>query len=267
MVRNKGSGTIVPLSHCLPFALVWGRYHARMKTPRITLRCYTEDLGLALPGLDRGLESDHPIAEELKERAPTAPVGLKRILSIRAPLVYRLQRGRHRGAAWPDEARRVLWLLATGLRREGSLDDAYRHFARLHEAGRLSPNDDDDSRLKLEAAARLYKVLCAGVAVLLREAQARPGECVSSEFDGEIPCRLLLEPGRGVDELRVAVSTVTSAGTGVEVRVRDMIFALVESAAGRGEWEAVSMWPKGDLRWFEVARYGLLEGRNALHGD
>jgi len=97
-----------------------------MKTPRITLRCYTEDLGFALPSLDQELRADHLIAKELKSRAPTAPAGLKRILSIPAPLVYRLQRGRLRGAVWPDEPRRLLWLLAVGLRREDSSDDAYR---------------------------------------------------------------------------------------------------------------------------------------------
>lgn len=82
-----------------------GRYHARMKTPRITLRCYTEDLGFALPSLDQELRADHLIAKELKSRAPTAPAGLKRILSIPAPLVYRLQRGRLRGI--PGRSRRM----------------------------------------------------------------------------------------------------------------------------------------------------------------
>jgi len=51
---------------------------------------------------------------------------------------------------------------------------------------------------------------------------------------------------------------VTNEGGGVESRTRDMVFALVEGAAGRGEWEAISMWPDGELKWFEVARYGLL---------
>ena len=64
----------------------------------------------------------------------------------------------------------------------------------------------------------------------------------------------------GIDELWVAVSTVTNEGGGVESRTRDMVFALVEGAAGRGEWEAISTWPDGELMWFEIARYGLLEG-------
>jgi len=47
-------------------------------------------------------------------------------------------------------------------------------------------------------------------------------------------------------------------GRRIQPRTRDMVFALVEVAAGRGEWEAISMWPNGELKWFEVARYGLL---------
>jgi hypothetical protein len=65
--------------------------------------------------------------------------------------------------------------------------------------------------------------------------------------------------GQGCDELWVAVSTVDLSGAGVESRTRDMVFAMVEAVAGPGEWEAVSAWPDGELSWFEVARYGLLE--------
>jgi hypothetical protein len=35
-------------------------------------------------------------------------------------------------------------------------------------------------------------------------------------------------------------------------------FALVERAAGPGDWEAAVQWPQGALAWFEIARYGLL---------
>jgi len=230
-----------------------------VKGSRITLRCYTEDLGLALPSLQRELDADHPIVCEVIDRAPTAPAGLKRILSISTPLVYRLQRGRHRGAAWPDESHDVFWLLAAGLRRAGSSDDAYRHFKRLHDRGRLLPTADDDARMRLEAAARRYGVLVAEVPGLVGEAPAHPGECVVARLNGSIPCRLLFMPGRDVGELWVAVSLVTADGSGVEPRTRDVIFALVESASGRGEWEAISEWPGQDLKWFEVARFGLLE--------
>jgi hypothetical protein len=36
-----------------------------------------------------------------------------------------------------------------------------------------------------------------------------------------------------------------------------MVFALVEAAAGPGEWEYTGAWPLGELKWHEVARYGL----------
>jgi hypothetical protein len=50
-----------------------------MTTPRITLRCYTEDLGLPLPGIEEELDAEHPIVEELKNRAEAAPRGLKHL--------------------------------------------------------------------------------------------------------------------------------------------------------------------------------------------
>ena len=90
------------------------------------------------------------------------------------------------------------------------------------------------------------------------EARNHPGECVTARLDGGIPCRLLLVPGRDVDELWVAVSIVSVDGSGVEPRTRDIVFALVEAAAGNGEWEAISEWPGEESSWFEVARFGLL---------
>jgi hypothetical protein len=230
-----------------------------MDCSRITLRCFTEDLGLALPGVDSELSAEQPIADELAARTPTAPAGLKRILAITAPLVYRLQRGRHRGAAWPDEQRDALWLLAAGLRRQGAPDDAYTHFIRLHDAGRLLPTPDDAARIRLEAAARRYRRFSVEIPAAVGEAREKAGHCVSAVFDDVIPCRMLLVTGQACDELWVAVCTVDLSGAGVESRTRDIVFAMVESVAGPGEWEAVSVWPAGELNWFEVARYGLLE--------
>jgi len=230
-----------------------------MDCSRIILRCFSEDLGLALPDVDSELAADHPIADELLTRAPTAPAGLKRILAIGMPLVYRLQRGRHRGAAWPDELRDVFWLLAAGLRRQGSPEDAYAHFTRLHDAGRLLPTPDDAARIRLEAAARRYRRFSAEIPAAVGKAREKAGHCISTLFDDVIPCRMLLVTGQACDELWVAVSTVDLSGAGIEARTRDIVFAMIESVAGPGEWEAVSAWPDGELRWYEVARYGLLE--------
>jgi hypothetical protein len=229
-----------------------------MKTPRVTMRCYVEDLGLALPGIDDELLADHPIIKELGQRAPTAPAGLKRILSIASPLVYRLRRGRHRGAVWPDDEHALFWLLAHGVRKEGSHDDPYERFGRLHRAGRLLPTDDDAARISLECASRLLREMQREIPALVAAARSRPGVALAAEVARDVPIRLLWVPGAGVAELWVAVGTVSASGVDTSSRVRDMVFALVERAAGPGEWEATVQWPQGALAWFEVARYGLL---------
>jgi hypothetical protein len=229
-----------------------------MKTPRVTLRCYVDDLGLALPGIDDELLADHPIVKELVQRAPTAPAGLKRVLSIASPSVYRLRRGRHRGAVWPDGERAVLWLLAQGVRTEGSGDDPYEHFARLYGSGRLLPTGDDAARMSLESVSRLLRELEREIPKLVAGARTRPGVALAAEVAHGVPIRLLWVPGVGVAELWVAVGTVSASGAGTSSRLRDMVFALVECAAGPGEWEATVQWPEGALGWFEIARYGLL---------
>jgi hypothetical protein len=229
-----------------------------MKTPRVTMRCYVEDLGLALPGIDDELLADHPIIKELVQRAPTAPAGLKRILSIASPLVYRLRRGRHRGAVWPDEELALFWLLAHGVRKESSHDDPYDRFGRLHRAGRLLPTDDDAARISLGCASRLLREMQREIPELVAAARSRPGVALAAEVAHYVPIRLCWVPGVGVAELWVAVGTVSASGVGTSSRVRDMVFALVERAAGPGEWEATVQWPEGALAWFEIARYGLL---------
>jgi hypothetical protein len=56
---------------------------------RVTLRCVREDLGVALPSVERDLGAlDHPLIVEARRVAPSAPRGQKRILSIDSPLVY-----------------------------------------------------------------------------------------------------------------------------------------------------------------------------------
>ena len=172
--------------------------------------------------------------------------------------MYRLRRGRHRGAVWPDGERAVLWLLAHGVRREGSRDDPYERFARLHRAGRLLPTDDDAARISLECASRLFREMQREIPELVAAARARPGGALAAEVAHDVPIRLLWVPGVGVTELWVAVGTVSASGAGTSSRLRDMVFALVERAAGPGEWEATVQWPQGAMAWFEIARYGLL---------
>lgn len=144
------------------------------------------------------------------------------------------------------------------MRREGSSNDPFEHFARLHRAGRLLPADDDAARISLECASRLLRELKREIPELVAGARSQPGRSLAAEVANDVPIRLLWAPGAGVIELWVAVGIVSTSGAGTSARVRDMVFALVEQAAGPGEWEATVQWPQGALAWFEVARYGLL---------
>ena len=91
---------------------------------RPTIRCLRGDLGIDLPTVDVDLGSiEHPLMNEARRVAPTAPQGQKRILAIDHPLVYRLRHGRWRGATWLEEDAARFWLLAGALRAAGSRDD------------------------------------------------------------------------------------------------------------------------------------------------
>jgi hypothetical protein len=96
---------------------------------RPTIRCLRDDLLLELPTVEVDLGSiEHPLMDEARRVAPSAPRGQKRILAIDHPLVYRLRHGRWRGATWLEEDASRFWLLAGAERAAGSRDDAYEVF-------------------------------------------------------------------------------------------------------------------------------------------
>jgi len=230
----------------------------RERVARITLRCYQEDLGGSLPPITVEMTLDHPLVRELERLAPTAPKGLKRILAIKHPPVFRLRHGRHRAAAWVDEERRICWLLAVDEREERSRVDAYARFERLHLEGRLLPSDDDLARYRLESAARILHEIRRQVPQQLRQARACVGIPVRAEVAG-VPVRMLVRRAGELEEIWLAVSLVDGEGRGVPERLRDMVFAVTEQEAGAGLWDSAGEWPEGALEWFEVARYGLRE--------
>ena len=225
---------------------------------RVTLRCVREDLGVALPSVERDLGAlDHPLIVEARRVAPSAPRGQKRILSIDSPLVYRIRHGRWRGATWleTDEAR--LWLCAGALREEGPGEDAYQLFAALHKSGRLLPNDDDHLRDTLERNARIIDDAAASIPRALAAAFAGRGRDVTTRIGDLIDARL--HATAAGDEIWVAIATQAADGRFVDKRLRDVVFRLVFDAAEAELWEPRADWPSGDLAWFEVARLGLRE--------
>jgi len=228
---------------------------------RITLRCLVEDLGLELPGIDRPIGLiDHPMLKEARRVAPASPQGQKRILSIRHPPVYRLRHSTDRGATWLDEAQNILWLLAVARREDQSDDDAFAVFARLHDAGRLLPSDDDRRRIEFEQGTDLLARIRRELRPLLVAAREAPGRDVEGDLAGFLPARAHSIKAAGVEELWMAVSTRDAVGEGVPARLRDMIFAIAEQLLEPAEWEVRADWPGGRLAWFEVCRLAIREG-------
>lgn len=223
---------------------------------RVTLRCVREDLGPDLPPVEVDLGSlDHPLVAEARRIAPAAPRGQKRILAIAHPLVYRIRHARWRGATWLETDEGRFWLCAGAQREEGSGDDAYEHFATLHEAGRLLPNDDDRVRDGLERNARIIDAAAETIPEVLASALTRRGRDVTFRIGDLVDARLHAT-GAG-DELWVAIATQAADGRFVDERLRDVLFRLVFEAADAELWEPRADWPLGELAWFEVARLGV----------
>lgn len=223
---------------------------------RVTIRCVREDLGLDLPPVDVDLGTlDHPLVSEARRIAPSAPRGQKRILSIDHPFVYRIRHARWRGATWLETDERRVWLCAGSQREEGSGDDAYEHFAALHAAGQILPDDDDRLRDALERSARIIDAATATIPEALADALASRARDVAARLGDLIDVRL--HATAAGDEIWVAIATQAADGGFVDERLRDVLFRLVFDAAEAELWEPRADWPLGELAWFEVARLGL----------
>lgn len=223
---------------------------------RPTIRCLRDDLGLELPTIDVDLGTiEHPLMDEARRVAPTAPRGQKRVLAIDHPLVYRLRHGRWRGATWLEEEAARFWLLAGGRRAAGSRDDAYEVFVALQQSGQLLPTDDDRLRDVFERDTRVLAAARTEAPRSLQAASAVRGSDVLIRFGGLVDARLLLS-ARG-DEVWVAIATRAADGAFVGDGLRELLFAIVFDAAGAELWEPRADWPSGPLEWFEVARLGL----------
>jgi len=225
---------------------------------RPTIRCLTEDLGLSLPWVDADLgELDDPWLGELRRITPASPQGQKRILAIASPLVYRLRFSAERGVTWVDEEHDVVWLCAVHRRQEGSDDDAYTWFAKLHADGKLLPSSDDRLRDRVEAVIRLQRGLTAGLLQLVDAALSRKGSELSAELGRYLPCRVLVLGSGGIQEIWCALSARAADGTHVRDELRDILFAALEQRFPDAVFEVRSDWPTGHAGWWEAVRLGL----------
>lgn len=228
---------------------------------RVTLRCLSDDLDIPLPSSDIDLgQLDHPLVEECRRLAELAPRGQKRILSIDHPLVYRVSYGRWRGASWVDEDHKLFWLLAAELREEGSLDDAYVHFESLHDANKLLPTRDDYLRDRVEDGARVLAAIKVELPGAITAAREQQGTDHTVLLLGQVEVIIQVRHDEGIEMVWMAVSARDPEGNVVNVRLRDLIFAVAERILGDAEWEWTGEWPSDrELRWFERARLALRE--------
>lgn len=219
----------------------------------MTLRCVREDLTLELPPLEVDLAMfEHPMLDEARRVAPTAPTGQKRILSIPHPLVFRLRHGRWRGASWTEEDAHRFWLLAAALRTAGSSDDAFEIFGQLYGQGRLLPTDEDRLRDRAEFVVRVISFARSAipewVAGLALHTDA------SLELGGGVTARAHRS---AVDEIWVAIPARTPSGVEINERIRALLFVIFEQAINPVAFEPRPDWPSGPLAWYDAARFYL----------
>jgi hypothetical protein len=229
-----------------------------IRRARPTIRCLVEDLGVELPDLTTDLgELDDPWLVELRRVAPTSPTGQKRILAIDHPLLYRLRVSSERGATWVEDESGIVWLCAVRRREDGSDDDAYEWFEKLHQDGRLLPTDDDRLRDQAEEAIRSFQRLREAVFGLVDGARDDPGTEHDRDLDGWLPARAFVYRSDGVEEIWCAISVRAVDGNFIRPEVRDLLFAAVERHLAPAEFEARNDWPTGDVGWFEAVRLGM----------
>jgi hypothetical protein len=150
-------------------------------TVRPTLRCLREDLRLGDPPINEPLnEIDHPLVRKANEHFADPAGPRERIRSIDDVVLFKVKVQRWRGAV--QDASDPSWLIAAGLREEGSRDDFYDAFATAAKTARTRynaehsapiksdtycqawlPTVDDHDRYRAEAGARLLRELRATV--------------------------------------------------------------------------------------------------------
>jgi hypothetical protein len=102
---------------------------------RPTLRCLREDLALAVPSADTPLaEVNHPLLARATERFADDQTPHERMAAIDDEVLFKVKAQRWRGAVWIDAG--IPWLVAAGLREEGSPDDFYASLAARGQSGK-----------------------------------------------------------------------------------------------------------------------------------
>ncbi|GAA0993283.1 hypothetical protein GCM10009555_083620 [Acrocarpospora macrocephala] len=143
---------------------------------RPTLRVLREDLKLSFPSAQIPLDTiSHPLLDKASDQFADPGTAHERIRAIDDVVLFKVKVQRWRGAVWIDDpdAEVPTWLVAAGVREDGSGDDFYAALGAAGEAaharynsehnqalttstysGHLLPSRADHDRYLLEAATR-----------------------------------------------------------------------------------------------------------------
>lgn len=153
---------------------------------RPTLRCLRDDLKLPIPPSDNPLdEITHPLLAKSTEQFADEHNKRERIRAVDDQILFKVKIQRWRGAVWTEQD--LPWLVAAGLREDGSPDDFYasleddakaararynadhaRPLTSSTYVGHLLPDQDDHERYQMEAGIRLLRHLDQALRALIR---------------------------------------------------------------------------------------------------
>lgn len=174
-----------------------------------TCRCLVDDLGFSSDDCWRAiieLAGENVVVDAFVQMRNQQPTGGEPIEALLPKVVaFSLHAGRYRGVTWHQESADIVWLLAARWHEQGSRQDAYNHFKRLQEAGRLVPTRTDVERIVAMRRPTFERALMEDVPGMRQEAIEHPSEVHGHEVGGRVRVRVVYENGEsGI--LSVAIS-------------------------------------------------------------
>lgn len=174
-----------------------------------TCRCLIQDLAFPPAACAARVEelADSRVIRAFLERRNQSPEGQETIQELQPQLTaYSLHVGRYRGATWYDRAAAVCWLLAVGIHRDDSREDAYAYFASLQEAHVLLPTERDVLRVVERRQPSFEAILTKEIPDWRVRAMAHRGQVLEAILGNRVRVRLTFENGdAGI--LTIAISS------------------------------------------------------------
>jgi hypothetical protein len=227
----------------------------------ITERCCKEDLGVDPELSLEAVAKRHQIARKFVELRTASPIGQETIRSLRgtAP-VFSLHAGEERGATVADAEYQVVWLLATGIHREGDRRDAYAHFKRLFDRDVLFPTEADYESLFERRNAATLPVLLSRVSATYARAREYPLQPQTVLLPGAVTLTVLVAPMPGDGLAEVEQIWMALNPRSLPKKLLPLIQAALTPGASQQPWQWVQDFPdrppdRTELRftcWYEV---------------